>query len=122
MQSFTVGVSNTLFVDMVARATGTPITSGTVTFYLQALTGVNAGKWFRTSDDTWQETEEAAGVGSHQADGHWTCTVDSAAWISGVRYFLYAKESGNLHIPYCEEITDRMAAPTNITVETTVIE
>ena len=119
MQYFTAAQANTVHADIVARADGSPITSGTITFYLMALTGDNAGKWFKTADDTWSATEQSSGTGTHKADGHWTCSVDSAAWTSGVRYQLYAKESGDLHVPYSEEIVEK-GLETNITVEATV--
>ena len=106
MQSYTVSIANTVAADMVAKADGTPITTGTVTFYLIAKTGANAGKWFQTSDDSWQVAEAAAGAGSHTSDGHWTCSIDAAAWLADTRYSLYAKESGDLHIPYSEEVCD----------------
>lgn len=104
MQSFSAAVANTVSADLVARADGTPILAGTVTFYLIALTGTNAGKWFKTSDDSWSAVEAEAGAGAHVADGHWTCSIDAAAWAVGVRYMLYAKESGNLHIPVSDTV------------------
>lgn len=115
MQSFIAGTANTLTADIVARADGTPITSGTVTFYLMAQTGANAGKWFQTSDDSWQATEQSAGTGTHKSDGHWSCSIDAAAWTTGIRYYFYAKESGNLHIPYGEEIHEAIATSANQT-------
>jgi len=106
MQSFVAGAANTMYADMVARADGDPITAGTVAFYLIADTGTNAGKWFKTSDDSWSAVEASAGAGTHKADGHWYCSIDAAAWSQGVRYTMYAKESGDLHIPYSEEVID----------------
>jgi hypothetical protein len=121
MQNFTAGQANAVHGDMVAKADGAPITAGTINFYLIALEGDNAGKWFKASDDTWSVTEESAGAGTHKADGHWTCIIDAAAWITGVRYELYAKESENLHIPYSEEVSERqIETATNITVESVV--
>jgi hypothetical protein len=106
MQSFVPGAANTVHADMVARADGTPIIAGTVNVYLIALTGDNAGKWFKTSDDSWSAVEASAGTATHKADAHWTGSIDAAAWIQGVRYLLYAKESGDLHVPYSEEVID----------------
>lgn len=113
------GQSHQLTLDCVARASGAPIIAGTVTFYLKALSGTNAGKWFRASDSTWQAAEAVAGIGTHSSDGHWEVTVSTDAWIEGVRYDLYLKESGNLHIPvkdrvYCKSILapgDQIALP-----------
>ncbi len=82
-----------------ARVDGDPITAGTVNYYLVALTGANAGKWFRDADDTWQAAEAICGAMTHKADGHWTVSVAAAAWIDGVEYMEYAKESGDLHVP-----------------------
>jgi len=89
---------------VVAKATGGPITSGTVNFYLMARDGDNAGKWYRGSDQTWQSSESIAGAATHDADGQWRLSLPSAVWTDGVRYRLYAKESGDLHIPVGEDI------------------
>jgi len=85
---------------VVARADGSPITSGTVNYYLKALSGAQSGKWWRDSDQTWQASE-TANVMTHQADGHWTRAVTATPWTSGVEYLEYVKESGDLHIPIC---------------------
>ena len=97
---------------VVARADGSPITAGTVNYYLMATTGANAGKWFRTSDDSWQIAESIAGVMTHNGDGHWTVSVDAAAWIDGVEYTEYAKESGDLHVPTSKQIRCKPLEPT----------
>lgn len=86
---------------LVAKASGSPITAGTVNYYLKALTGANAGKWWRTSDGTWQASETANAM-THQNDGHWTrdAVVSSVSPFSdSVVYLEYAKESGDLHVP-----------------------
>ena len=85
--------------DLVKRADGDPITSGTVNLYVVALTGVNAGKWFRGSDQTWQAAEAIAVAGAHKGDGHWTGSVHADCWIAEVEYLEYARESGDLHVP-----------------------
>lgn len=122
MQSFTAAQSNTMYADMVAKANGDPITSGTVNFYLMALTGANVGKWYNASGGTWSATEAIAGTGTHQADGHWTASIPAGAWVTGVRYNLYAKESGNLHIACSEEVSEPSLAATSIRTESTVIQ
>lgn len=99
MQITFPGQANVLFLPLVAKGDGTPITSGTVNFYLMALTGVNAGKWYRDSDDSWQAAEALCGTGTHKARGHWTILVSIAAWIDEVQYLLYAEENGQLSIP-----------------------
>lgn len=103
MQAINPGESNVVFADLLNRASVDPIITGTVNFYLIPLSGANEGKWFRTSDNTWQVAESIAGVGSHKADGHWICTIDTVAWVYGIEYLLYAKESGDLHIPYSDQ-------------------
>lgn len=96
---------------LAARADGSPITTGTVNYYLIANTGANAGKWFKTSDNTWAATEDIAGVMAHKADGVWSVSVDAEAWpTSGVEYTEYAKESGNLHVPTSKIIRCEYAA------------
>lgn len=94
--------ANIRCADLVARASGAPITAGTVNLYIVALTGANAGQWFRDSDDTWQAAEAVADAMTHKADGHWSVSVAAACWIDGVEYLQYAKESGDLHIPVSE--------------------
>lgn len=114
MQIIRLGQANILYHDLIAKASGNPITTGTVNFYLIAKNGDNAGKWFRASDSSWQVAESSAGVGTHKVDGHWYVSIVSAAWIVGVLYEKYAKEGGNLHIAYSENvITD--VADVNVT-------
>jgi len=104
MQYAIVGQANILSLPVVAKASGNPITAGTVNFYLVAKDGDNAGKWYRGADTSWQVAESIAGVATHRADGHWYLSLPSGVWTEGVRYALYAKESGNLHIPVGEDV------------------
>ena len=83
---------------MVARADGSAITTGTVTHYLKALTGANAGKWWKNDDQTWAESETGTAM-THQADGRWTVELAASPFEVGVIYEEYAKESGDLHVP-----------------------
>jgi hypothetical protein len=99
MQTVLVGQANVVVLPVVAKATGGPITLGTVNFYLVDEDGTNAGKWYRGSDTSWQAAESVAGVATHKADGHWRLSLPSAVWEQNVNYTLYAKESGDLHIP-----------------------
>ena len=92
-------VANVRAFTLVARADGSPITTGTVNTYIVALTGDNAGKWFQGSDQTWQAAEAVALAATHKGDGHWTASIHADCWILGVRYMEYAKESGDLHVP-----------------------
>jgi len=93
--------ANEVGLPLVEKTTGDPITSGTINFYLKRL---DTKKWFRGLDSTWQDTEAIAGVGTHDSDGHWYVVLESDPWEINVRYKLYAKESGNLHITVGEEV------------------
>jgi len=104
MQTVLTGQANTCELPVVAKASGNPITSGTVNFYLVAKDGTNAGKWYQGSDTSWQSSESIAGEATHRADGHWYLSLPSAIWTRNTAYTLYAKESGNLHIPVQEHI------------------
>jgi hypothetical protein len=91
---------------LVAKASGSPITAGTVNWYLQALTGANAGKWWKTADATWAASETANAM-THVADGHWKRDPVASAtspWTDGVEFLEYAKESGDLHIPGARKV------------------
>lgn len=107
MQTFTAGRANTVFLDVVAKASGDAITAGTVNFYLVAKDGGNAGKWFRASDSSWQAAEASAGEATYKGGAAWSLSIAAAAWLSGVNYFLYAKESGDLNIVYNEHLGDK---------------
>ena len=94
------GQTNTRTLDVIARADGSPITAGTVNYYLVAKTGANAGKWFKHSDQTWNVAETVCIAMTHRADGHWYAdSVHADAWADGIEYEEYAKESGDLHVP-----------------------
>ena len=103
--------TNKVTLPLVARADGSPITAGAVNFYLIDDDGPNAGKWFRGSDDSWQASEAIAGAGTHKADGHWQRTIEAVAWKNMTSYTLYAKESGDLHIPISTKVLCRYGAP-----------
>lgn len=91
---------------VVARADGSPITTGTVNYYLKAKSGANSGKWFRNSDQTWQASETANAM-SHDADGHWDITLALSPFLSGVKYVEYVKESADLHVPFARYLIGR---------------
>jgi hypothetical protein len=86
------------FFTVVARASGAPVTAGTVNYYLRAKSGANNGKWWRDSDQTWQVAETANAM-THNADGHWEIDLTTSPFTDGVRYLEYVKESGDLHVP-----------------------
>ena len=96
--------ANIICRTLVARADGSPITAGTVNLYIKVMTGIHAGTWYRDSDDSWQVGETVAAAMAHQGDGQWFVSIDAACWINGVEYRIYAKESGNLHVPNGESI------------------
>ena len=102
MQYTKAGQANTVTWDCIAKSSGDPITSGSVSFYLTATSGDNSGKWWTGS--AWAGTETTCGAASHVADGHWSLSIVSGAWTYDVDYLLYGKESGDLHIAYSEEV------------------
>ena len=104
MQQILPGQANKVTWDAVAKASGSAIVSGVVTFYLRARTGAQAGKWFRANDSTWQATESSAGMPTHVAKALWELSIAAAAWLPGVTYDLYGVESGNLQIHYNETV------------------
>lgn len=104
MQIVYSGQANVLSLPLVAKATGGPITAGTVNFYLKAQTGDEAGNWYKGSDGTWANTEQIAGAASHNSDGHWELSLASAVWTSNVALVSYAKEDGDLHIPVEQDV------------------
>ena len=99
-----MGQTNILELPLVAKASGNAIVGGTVNFYLVDKDGPNAGKYYRGSDQSWQVAESIAGVASHRNDGHWYHPFPSAVWTRNVRYRLYAKENGSLHITVGEDV------------------
>ncbi len=109
MQTALLGQANILTLPIVAKASGGPIKSGTVNFYLVDLDGAHAGKWYRGSDTSWQSSESIAGAATHRADGHWYLSLPTAVWELGTRYHLYAQESGDLHIPFGEDVLCEIA-------------
>lgn len=123
MQSFIAGQTNTMYADMVSRVDGKPIATGTVTGYLKALLGANANRYYQVSDGSWQIDASSAGAMTNDRKARWTLSIPAGAWIAGVRYVFSAEESGDLHIAYSDEVTERVTEQeTNITVETTVID
>jgi len=98
------GVANVVPMDLL-QPSGAPITTGTADFYLIALDGTNAGKWFDGSDDSWSATETVGEAATHKARGHWIASFPAAAWIEGVTYLLYAVDSGDLCVGYHVRVT-----------------
>jgi hypothetical protein len=95
------------FFTVVARASGAPITSGTVNYYLKAKSGANAGKWWKNADETWDAAETANAM-THDADGHWEIDLASSPFADGVRYLEYVKESGDLHVPQARHLIGKL--------------
>jgi len=82
---------------MVAKSSGSAITSGTVSYYLKALTGSDVGKWWDDDAGDWAASETPNAM-THQGDGCWTIELSASPFEEDVFYLEYAKESGNLHI------------------------
>ena len=108
MQVFNAGAANTVSLDVIAKATAVPITAGTVNFYLIALNGANAGKWFKAADATWQAAESSAGSATFKGGASWRLEIAASAWKHGVTYNLYAKETGDLNVIYTEKVIGLM--------------
>lgn len=106
MQSFTPDIANEMTYDITDRSNGNPLTVGDVNCYLRAKTGDNAGKYFQASDGTWRDDPSIAGVAVHGDDGHWYATIIASAWISGVKYTTYAKETTDKHVSVSEEVSE----------------
>jgi len=104
MQYVYPAVANIVYLPIVAKASGNDITSGTVNFYLKALSGDNSGKWWKDSDSSWNATEQVAKVATHDSKAQWYASLKAAAWIQDVRYLLYGYESGGLHIAVNDSI------------------
>lgn len=104
MQYVCPEVANEINLPIVAKASGNDITSGTINFYLKALNGDNAGKWWKDSNSTWNATEQVAKVATHSSKGHWYASLKAAAWIQDIRYLLYGYESGGLHIALEDQV------------------
>jgi len=80
----------------VAKASGSAITTG-VSYYLECLTGANAGKWWKDSDQTWANSATANAM-THHRDGNWTITLTSSPFLDGILYQENVEESGGLHV------------------------
>ena len=99
MQTVYSDQANIVTLPVAAKASGAGITAGTVNFYLLAMTGDNAGKWYKADGGSWESSSSIAGAATHKDDGHWQLSLASGVWTKDVEYLLYAKEDGNLHIP-----------------------
>jgi hypothetical protein len=82
---------------LVAREDGSDIVTGMVNYYCKTLTGANAGKWWKNSDQTWDATETANAM-THQGDGGWTIQLAASPFADNILYYEYSKESGDLHV------------------------
>lgn len=100
----TAGQANSVYLDVVNRTTGAPIITGTITFYLKAETGTNAGHWYKASDATWSDTEVSAGAGVFQFGSSWSCSIAETAWTAGDQYRVYCTELAAVWKPYSEQV------------------
>ena len=111
MQFVRAGSANTVGADLVKRSDTTALTTGTVTFYLVARRGDNAGRWFKAADDSWSATEITAGTSdTPESEGHWTVEIAAAAWTAGMSYRLYATHDGSDYVTYSDDILCLTAA------------
>jgi len=106
MQRFVAAVDNVLIFDLVAKESGSAISSGTVNFYLVADSGSNQGKWWNASTKTWSATKVSAGVGTYKDGSTWRVTVDADAWVTRTHYIVYAETAAGTHIPYSEKVVE----------------
>jgi len=104
---FTAAIANKVTLDMVAKATGSAITTGTVTAYLIADSGDNTGKWWNAGAGTWSATEVSAGIMTFKGGSSWQVSIAAGAWEADVKYTAYGTESGSLNIPYSEIVSDK---------------
>jgi hypothetical protein len=118
-QSIDAGATERFFT-VVAKASGDPITGGTVNYYLKSKSGDNAGKWWRDSDQTWQVAETANAM-THDADGHWEIDLSESPFTAGVRYLEYTKESGDLHIPDSRHLIAAAVTSPTVVVSSTAV-
>lgn len=119
MQTYTANAANVIGADLVDYQTALPIESGTITHYLRALTGDEAGKYWRASDATWQAVKSSAGAGSHDGEGHWEVTVVAAAWTAGVRYQTWAEADSGRQITVRQDVV-QLGSPTNLVIRSEV--
>lgn len=100
IEYYTIGVGRTRRqFDLLARLDGDPIESGTVNYYLRSNNGVNAGKWWRDSDQTWQAAETANPM-THVSESTWEIVLSESPFTEQELDFTeWARESGDLHIP-----------------------
>lgn len=115
MAVFTAGQDNDMSVDMVTSV-GDAITAGTVSLYLRAKNGDNAGKYFDGGTGTWvDEVLPAVGSATHGVSCEWHGVIPAAAWVAGTRYRLLGAESGGLNVPYSEDVVEERVAVTVVT-------
>jgi hypothetical protein len=107
MRAAIPGQANTLTHNLIRISDSKPLTTGTVSFYLLALSGAHAGKWWNGT--AWATDKAAAGAGEHKADGLWQCSIAAGAWEYGVLYEKYAMDSGDLSICYSEQVVPSLA-------------
>ena len=100
LQAIKPGQSNTVYATVLAVADNTPITSGTVNFYLYMTEGDYAGYYYDGSNSSWSSTKASAGEATHIDDGLWSLAIAAGAWPDyDSKYILRFEEDGNLHLP-----------------------
>jgi len=113
MQRAIAGQANVLTLPLLKRADGQPLVSGTVAFYLRAKDGTHAGSWWDGA--AWQVAATSCGNGTYSSSADWDVSVASGAWTAGVRYRVYAVDSGDV----CFDVGDDVLAEVALaTIET----
>ena len=91
------GTTERMFA-LIERATGDPIVSGQVDYYLKAKSGPNDGEWWDATLGDWAGVETPNAM-VHEADGIWEIDLPVSPFSPGLRYVEYAKESLDAHVP-----------------------
>jgi hypothetical protein len=105
------------------------IITGTVNYYLKALNGTNAGKYY-ISDNSWSAVgvETAYGTATYEGGGVWSRSIRAEGWVAGTFYIEYWIESlgkigniaGDIGTVYCESDIDKTVATKLDTIIETV--
>ena len=107
------GTSRARWFRILKRSDGTPLTTGTVTYYLRNNVGANETKWWDDSGSVWSADEVAARSMMHVSAGMWVTAsggplvlteIDSAAWIEGDENIEYFKVAEGTGIEYMREV------------------
>lgn len=82
-----------------AGASLTSAAAATASFYIRCDSGVNAGKWYRGSDTSWQAARSIAGAGTYVSGSQWTISLPAATLAVGT-YTVTAEHSLGTQFAY----------------------